>query len=572
MAPGTSRGQQDGIVTGRRRVVVVADDSPPDVLRAVVDRYRDDEVFVLAPAPYEEWHLDAPHRYLRLDKESNVQWYLKLYGPVDRIVDTRRRWPKAHEAALRRLLFHLVPDGEYVIPRSALRGYRAGNPLETRLATFARALSEADPDEVQDGVSDGASDDVVDDDFPELSRAVAEVRVDREEIVLRKNGRHYLKLSDRWANRMLSTRRLETTTVRELALLPELRFASLTTVDSLGASAPRQGLETTVDVPPLHLRHYSGRIGVVSNALAFTANEILPDSFRHHLSNSRNRRLVQADENFARIPQHVRPTRELPGSYYLLDSENSGHYGHLMTEVISRLWGWDRAKQDAPDLKAVLRVRHPGEREPQLERTVLGAYGIPPEDVVAVGEPVFLESMYAATPMFHNARPHYVHPEVRAVWRRIREGLTAEPGPTWDRVFVSRKDTLGNRRCLNRADVEEYFAGAGFEVIYPEEHSLGRQAEIFAKARVIAGFGGSGMFNALFAERLEHLVVLTHEAYTARNEVLIALPLGVRLHYFWNRPAVPHPPGGWSEEAYKSDWSFDLVGHRRELRALVRSL
>ncbi|MFE6971761.1 glycosyltransferase family 61 protein [Isoptericola sp. NPDC057653] len=555
MAPDTSRGRQDSTGRGQRRVVVVADDNPPDVLRAVVDRYRGDELFVVAPVPYEEWHLDEPHRYLKLDKESNVQWYLKLHGPVDRIVDTRLRWPKEHEASLRGLLFHLVPDGEYVVPRAALRGYREGNPLEARLATFARALSGAD----------GA------DDLPELSRAVAEVRLDREEIVVRKNGRHYLKLSDRWANRMLSTRRLETTTVHELALLPELRFASRTTVDSHGASRPRRGLETTVDVPPLHLRHYSGRIGVVSNALTFTANEILPDSFRHHLSNSRNRRLVQVDQNFARIPQHVQPTRELPGSYYLLDSENSGHYGHLMTEVISRLWGWDRAKRDAPDLKAVLRLRHPGEREPVLERTVLGAYGIPPEDVVAVGEPVFLESMYAATPMFHNAQPYYVHPEVRDVWRRIREGLPSEPGPTWDRVFVSRKDELGNRRCLNRAEVEEYFAGAGFEVIYPEEHSLGRQAEIFSHARVIAGFGGSGMFNALFAERLEHLVVLTHEAYTARNEVLIALPLGVRLHYFWNRPVVPHPEGGWSEAAYKSDWSFDLAGHRRDLKALVRS-
>ncbi len=559
MAPDTWSQQHDRDLDGRRRVVVVAEDNPPDVLRAVVDRYRDDEVFLLAPAPYEEWGLDAPHRYLRLDKDSNVQWYLKLHGPVDRIVDTRLRWPKEHEAALRRLIFHLVPGGEYVIPRSALRGYRTGNPLETRLATFARALSESDPDAVGD------------DDFPELSRAVAEVRLDREEIVLRKNGRHYLKLSDRWANRMLSTRRLETTSVRELALLKERRFASATTIDSHGASAPRRGLETTVEVPPLHLRHYSGRIGVVSNALVFTANEILPDSFRHHLSNSRNRRLVQVDENFARIPQHVLPTRELPGSYFLLDSENSGHYGHLMTEVISRLWGWDRAKQDAPDLKAVMRLRHPGEREPDLERAVLGAYGIPPEDVVAVGEPVFLESMYAATPMFHNARPYYVHPEIRAVWRRIREGLASEPGPTWDRIFVSRRDTFGNRRCLNRAEVEEYFAAAGFEVVYPEEHPLGRQAEIFAHARVIAGFGGSGMFNALFAERLEHLVVLSHEAYTARNEVLISLPLDVRVHYFWNRPVIPHPPGGWSEAAYKSDWSFDLVRHRRALNALVRS-
>jgi capsular polysaccharide biosynthesis protein len=560
VALGTPDEQQDPRADGeRRRVVVVADDVPPAVLRAAVAPYRDDDLFVIAPTPYDEWALDETHqRYLRYVKESNLQWYLKLHGPVDRLVDVRPRWPKEHEATLRKLFFHLLPGGEYVIPRSAITGYKEGNPLEARLARFARALSSGEPDD--------------EDDFAELSRAVAQVRLDREEIVIRKSGTHYLKLSDRWANRMLSTRHRETTTVRELALLRAQEFASSTTIASHGASRPLQGLETTVAVPPHHLRHYRGRIGMVSNALTYTSHEILPDSFRHHLSNKRNRRLVQVDENFARIPRHVRPTEELAGSYYLLDSENSGHYGHLMTEVISRLWGWDAAKEDDPGLKAVFRLRFPGERDPGLERTILTAFGIGPEDVVTVDHPVYLESMYAATPMFHNARPHYVHPEIRAVWRRIRAGLPADPGPTWDRVFVSRKDTYGNRRCLNRADVEDYFAAAGFEVIYPEEYSLGRQAAIFSHARVVAGFGGSAMFNTVFAERLEHMIVLTQEAYTARNEVLISLPLGVRLHYFWNPPRIPHPPGDWTEEAYKSDWTFDFSRHRRELNALVRSL
>jgi len=550
--------EQDRTATARRRVVVVADDVPPDELRAAVAPYRDDDLFVVAPTPYEEWALDETHqRYLRLDKESNLQWYLKLHGPVDRIVDTRRRWPKEHEATLRTVLFHLLPGGEYVIPRSALTGYKEGNPLEVRLARFVRALSGAK---------------TKDDDFPELSRAVAQVRLDREEIVVRKSGTHYLKLSDRWANRLLSTRNQATTTVQELALLPEQAFASSTTIRSHGASRPMRGLESTVSVPPHHLRHYEGRIGLVSHSLTYTAHEILPDSYRHHLSNSRNRRQVDVDENFARIPRHVQPVEELAGSYYLLDSENSGHYGHLMTEVISRLWGWDAAKQDDPGLKAIFRLRYAAEREPRLERTILTAFGISPEDIVSVGHPVYLESMYAATPMFHNARPYYVHPQIRAVWRRIRDGLPAETGPTWDRVFVSRKDTYGNRRCLNRGDVEEYFASAGFEVIYPEEHSLGRQAEIFSHARTIAGFGGSAMFNTVFAEKLEHMIVLTHEAYTARNEALISLPLGVRMHYFWNQPRIAHPPGGWSTEAYKSDWTFDFARHRDELNDVVRSL
>jgi capsular polysaccharide biosynthesis protein len=457
---------------------------------------------------------------------------------------------------LRRLLYHLAPGGEYAIPRAALSSFVPGNELEAVLHRLA------------DGLGRGRDDDAGRADA-ELVRATAEVRLDRDWIRIRKCGRHYLKLSDRWANRMLGSRS-PGTEVRELDLVAAGTFASGTTVHSHGASRPLRGLESTVETPPLHLRHYAGRVGLVSNALTFTDNEILPDSFRHHLAgNLSNPRMVDVDRNFARIEQHVLPTEELAGSYYLLDSENSGHYGHLMTEVISRLWGWDRAKRDDPGLRAIFRIRYPNEREPALERRVLTAFGIAPEDVTWVDHPVYLESMYAATPMFHNSAPHYVHPGVRAVWERLRDGLRTESAPSWDRIFVSRRGALGNRRCLNREQVEDYFASAGFEVIYPEDHDLGVQASIFAGARVVAGFGGSAMFNALFADRLEHLIVLSHEAYTARNEALIALPLDVRLDYVWNRPEVAHPPGGWSRAAYKSAWTFDFDEHGATLEAVV---
>ncbi|WP_166849836.1 DUF563 domain-containing protein [Isoptericola sp. BMS4] len=540
------------------RTVVVADDRPPEVLTGYLAPYRQDELFVIAPVAYDEWGLEGLHEhYLRFDRESNVQWHLKLRGPVDRIVNVRVAPPEKHAAMLRGLLFHLGPGGEYAIPRAALTAYPAGNRLETLLRRLGDGLAHG-----HDAVPTAAR---------ELAHATAEVRLDRDWIRVRKSGRHYLKLSDRWANRMLASRR-SATTVRELQRVPAGTFASGTTIVSHGASKTLGGLKTTVDTPPLHLRHYQGRIGLVSNALTFTENEILPDSFRHHLAaDLTNPRLVDVGKSFARLDRQVVPTDELHGSYYLLDSENSGHFGHLMTEVVSRLWGWDRAKQDAPDLRAIFRIRYPHERDPWLERLVFSAFGIRPEDITWVDRPVYLESMYGATPMFHNSAPHYVHPEIRAVWERIRDGLRDDSAPSWDRIFVSRRDTLGNRRCLNREEVEDYFSAAGFEVIYPEDYGLATQAAIFSRARVVAGFGGSAMFNTLFADRLEDMIVLSQQAYTARNEVLISLPLDVRLHYFWNRPDVQHPPGGWSRAAYKSSWTFDFAQHREQLDRVIRA-
>lgn len=215
-------------------------------------------------------------------------------------------------------------------------------------------------------------------------------------------------------------------------------------------------------------------------------------------------------------------------------------------------------------------MRYPNERVPILEQRLFQAYGIAAEDIVWVDEPVWLESVVAATPMWHNAIPHYVHPDLRSVWERLRTSLADPAGGLSERIFVSRRTK--NRVCRNAGAVESYFAARGFTVIQPELYDLGQQAAIFADARVVAGFGGSGMFNLLYTTQLDTLILLNQEAYTARNEHLYASLLGGDVHYFWSRPDTPHPAGGWSEEAYYSDWEFDFARNSSDLDAVLDSL
>lgn len=77
--------------------------------------------------------------------------------------------------------------------------------------------------------------------------------------------------------------------------------------------------------------------------------------------------------------------------------------------------------------------------------------------------------------------------------------------------------TLGNRKlCLSRARIEGRTNGAvksfpqrdffescarlhGFEIVYPEEHSIIGQIELFQSARAIVGEYGSGLHNSIFA-------------------------------------------------------------------------
>jgi capsular polysaccharide biosynthesis protein len=263
-----------------------------------------------------------------------------------------------------------------------------------------------------------------------------------------------------------------------------------------------------------------------------------------------------------------------------VDSENSGHYGHLLTEVMSRLWGWDQAKKEIPDLKAVFRIRYANERAPTLEQRIFSAYGIDRDDICWVHEPVWLESVVGATPMWHNQVPHYVHPALVHVWDRVREALLAEATPPMEgfersegrRIFVSRQDISANRACRNTREVEAFFAEQGFDVVYPETHDLAEQALIFDRAEVIAGFGGSAMFNILFSRNYRAVILLNHEAYTARNEHLFTALLGGEIHYFWSTPDIPHPEGGWSEAAYYSPWAFDFERNAEELRDVIGAL
>ena len=242
--------------------------------------------------------------------------------------------------------------------------------------------------------------------------------------------------------------------------------------------------------------------------------------------------------------------------------------------MVSRLWGWDEAKRAEPDLKAVFHLKPQSRRDPALERTLFTAYGISADDLTWVNEPVWVNSVVSASPMWHNAAPHYVHPGIVETWDRLQHGLTAglEPGPTPERIFVSRGKDVKHRSCRNAEDVEAFFRARGFAVVYPERLPLAQQAAMFSAARVVAGFGGSAMFNLMFAQRLEGVILLSHEAYTARNEHLFTALKGGQVHYFWSRPDVEHPADGWSDEAFFADWEFDFERNSAELGDVIAQL
>lgn len=543
-----------------RTVVVLAHPTVRSRLAAWLLPFYGDDVHVVAGEAVPDWPLEAYdvsfHPGGTLDEMS---WQIRLIGAVDVLVNLVPATIAEHNVNWQRLYYYLKPGGAYVVSAETNEHGAFGSDL----TSWLRYLSNAEDPAVTPRPSARQR---------EFAASTATVAASRDLVVLKKQQRHYVKLRETHASRLLALRD-EGLTVTELTRLPAGDVESKAQVTSHESSVPIPALSDRLHHPQLFLRHYQGRVGFAGSTLMFSDYTILPDSFRHHLQpDLSNPLLKNVSVTFARVPEQHMPKETLEGNYYQLDSSFSGHFGHFTTEVLAKLWGWDLAKQIVPDLKALFSLKTPHQRIPGLERRFFTAYGIADEDIVWVDRPVHLESVVSATPMWHNSDPHYVHPQMAEVWQRLGERLVDPDAPEYERIFISRATQTERRTCRNVHEVEAYFAAHGFTVIYPELLDLRIQAGIFAKATTIAGFGGSAMFNVMHAKKMKTMILLSHEAYTARNEHLFTALLGGQVHYFWSKPDVAHPEGGWTQGAFYSDWEFDFARNEQPLDALLAAL
>lgn len=325
--------------------------------------------------------------------------------------------------------------------------------------------------------------------------------------------------------------------------------------------------------PPLAFRRYD-RPTCSRGQAVVRDNLLLPATFRHHwMERMVNIYVVERAPLFGVVRRDISKAEPLPGAWFHLDSEWPGHFGHLLTEQVGRLWAWQQARELEPGIKLLTTLQHDREVQELLpfEVEILGAFGITPDDVHVFTEPCVPERLYTATPMF--SLPHYVHPDMTAIWDRIGDHLVA--GATrqdWPRrLFVSRRPSL-KRACHNGAEVEAWFAERGFEVVYPEDHPLADQVAMFRAAEVVAGFAGSGLFQLAFVKEPTTVITLAPDSYTARNEHVIAAARGHRVVSVWSRPDEDQPPGGWNQRAYASGFTFDFDDEGRYLSERVAEL
>jgi capsular polysaccharide biosynthesis protein len=282
---------------------------------------------------------------------------------------------------------------------------------------------------------------------------------------------------------------------------------------------------------------------------------------------------TELGRRFASVDVDLDSAPVLEGTYFYLDNEVRGHFGHALTEQVSLLWALDAARRHAGGyaggLKAVLSVRG-GRHLHAFERELFAAAGFGSDDLVVLERPTRVERLLAATPSL--SMPEYVHPLVARPWAEIGDALARKATHEFehDRIFVGRR--VAKRSCRNADEVEALFTERGFTVVYPEDYTLPDQVALFRRAEVIAGYAGSGLFQMCFVPEPRTVIQVRADTYTANNEYLMASVLGHRLVSVVGTNDRTEDEERRQAKRFQSSFRVDLAREGQFLRQVLASL
>lgn len=480
---------------------------------------------------------------------TEVAALLRDLAPLPAIIDATVR-TRIKKYALRRFPYYLADGGSYLItgledePDRPAGRHKGGGRATTRDLS---ALIAAEP---------------------LLAKYLEISDVTERSIMITKRGRHLIKLYDAEVEPALSAR-IGDRWGGELTRRPGFTYAAR---NRLAVNDPQYAfrLPERWPVPDRVLRLHHGVV-CGPRQLAVLDGAILPWSFHHPLANKRHARgTTYINNTVAALADDFAPAEDLAGTYFHLDSEFPGHFGHFVTEDLSRLWGWRLAKERFPDCRLLISVPRGADGLKPFQKTLLAALGIGPEDICTFSEPVRVETLIGATPQFHNRR--YVDPDLSRIWDQLRAMIRPDASvERVPRIFVPRPPD-GTRQCRNGDEVEQIFLDHGFQVIRPELLPIPDQVAIFATAQVVAGYGGSAMFSMIYSDRPGIRIVIGSDRYTASNEYLISAVKGDSYHHFWCPALIQAPDGEFNADAFHSDFVFDTARDGDNLRRLLGGL
>lgn len=161
-----------------------------------------------------------------------------------------------------------------------------------------------------------------------------------------------------------------------------------------------------------------------------------------------------------------------------------GHFGHFMTETMSRCWAFDR-----DDIESVIFVPKHG------KLTSFAAYRMDYWNLLGIkasvriaAEPLEVEELLVPGQGFGLGAIAFGTPEYRAAMHRMAANL---PDDEPRKIYISRTKFQGRGGIIAEQVVEENMARNGYTILYPERIPLIDQLRTYKSATHIVGVDSS---------------------------------------------------------------------------------
>jgi capsular polysaccharide biosynthesis protein len=246
------------------------------------------------------------------------------------------------------------------------------------------------------------------------------------------------------------------------------------------------------------------------NTIIVEGRNLVPDSYvTRGGARTLPRDVVTADGDQLMLADTSTDPPRVPGTHLLLGSAYN-HFGHFMTEGLSRLWALPLLPPDLPVVVYQPRI------DPWQEE-FLEAMGVDRRRIVILDRPTQFERLIVPSIAFDLHRS--VSQWMNEAWNPIGELFGESDQP---RVYLSRSQFTRRRGLLNELEVEEAFLQRGFTIVHPQDLSIADQVRLARGAECLAGSAGSAMYLGAFQRPRSVKVVLTPRHFTLIDDSLIS--------------------------------------------------
>jgi hypothetical protein len=216
-----------------------------------------------------------------------------------------------------------------------------------------------------------------------------------------------------------------------------------------------------------------------------------------------------------------------------------GHWGHFLTEGVSRLWARS-AHRELRALRCLSLLAYPGNAS---VAGYLAALGLSTEQVRDFKVPVRLDKCFIPGASFVNRAAAYtahLRPSQEVVATHSRAASMSSQAP----VYLSRTRLRAERVTRRECELEAALAGRGVRIVYPELLTLEEQIELFNAHRVFIGCWGSAFHGLCLARAPERIT--THvivDAVPNTNYLMFDALLGCESNYVQAMCSTAGAPG-----------------------------